>query len=146
MQAPWWWSKTETRRSDIYVYFNVNFNVFLKIKKWIFWWVNSTCIRMRGATIKIETKCVYYAVRIQSLNTTELNFRLENLMFILRKCLKKYFWRILMSLNNSKCLHDTWKLSVMLVLVTYCNMYNTNNDMNLHYFSGELRNAGRRKL
>ena len=32
MQAPWWWSKTETRRSDIYEYFNVNFNVFFKLK------------------------------------------------------------------------------------------------------------------
>ena len=32
MQAPWWWSKTETCRSDIYVYFNVNFNVFFKFK------------------------------------------------------------------------------------------------------------------
>ena len=42
MQAPWWWSKTETCRSDIYAYFNVNFNVFLKIKMCICWWVNST--------------------------------------------------------------------------------------------------------
>ena len=33
MQAPWWWSKTETCRSDIYVYFNVNFNVFFKLIK-----------------------------------------------------------------------------------------------------------------
>ena len=33
MQAPWWWSKTETRRSDIFVYFNVNFNVFFKLIK-----------------------------------------------------------------------------------------------------------------
>ena len=33
MQSLWWWSKTETCRSDIYVYFNVNFNVFFKIKK-----------------------------------------------------------------------------------------------------------------
>ena len=32
MQAPWWWSKTETCRSDIYVYFNVNFNVLFKLK------------------------------------------------------------------------------------------------------------------
>ena len=31
MQAPWWWSKTETCSSDIYVYFNVNFNVFFKL-------------------------------------------------------------------------------------------------------------------
>ena len=40
--APWWWSKTETGRGDIYVYFNINFNVFFKIKKCICWWVNST--------------------------------------------------------------------------------------------------------
>ena len=53
MQAPWWWSKTETCRSDIYVYFNVNFNVFFKIKKRICWWVNSTYIKMHGTTIKI---------------------------------------------------------------------------------------------
>ena len=33
MQAPWWWSQTETCRSDIYVYFNVNFNVFFKLIK-----------------------------------------------------------------------------------------------------------------
>ena len=33
MQAPWWWSKTETCRSEIYVYFNVNFNVLVKLKK-----------------------------------------------------------------------------------------------------------------
>ena len=33
MQAPWWSSKTETCRSDIYVYFNVNFNVFFKLIK-----------------------------------------------------------------------------------------------------------------
>ena len=33
MQAPWWWSKTEICRSDIYVYFHVNFNVFLKLIK-----------------------------------------------------------------------------------------------------------------
>ena len=33
MQAPWWRSKTETCRSDIYVYFNVNFNVFFKLIK-----------------------------------------------------------------------------------------------------------------
>ena len=33
MQAPWWWSKTETCRSDICVYFNVNFNVFFKLIK-----------------------------------------------------------------------------------------------------------------
>ena len=39
----WWWSKTETCRMDIYVYFNVNFNVFFKIKKCICWWVNCTC-------------------------------------------------------------------------------------------------------
>ena len=32
MQALWWWSKTETCRSDIYVYINVNFNVFFKSK------------------------------------------------------------------------------------------------------------------
>ena len=31
VQAPWWWSKTETCRSDIHVYFNVNFNVFFKL-------------------------------------------------------------------------------------------------------------------
>ena len=42
MQAPWWRSKTETCRSDIYVYFNVNYNVFFKIKKCICWWVKST--------------------------------------------------------------------------------------------------------
>ena len=53
MQALWWWSKTETCRSDIYVYFNVNFNVF-KIKKCICWWVKSTYIKMHGATIKIK--------------------------------------------------------------------------------------------
>ena len=56
MQAPWWWSKTETCRSDIYVYFNVIFNVFFKIKKWICWWVNSTYIKMHSATIKVATK------------------------------------------------------------------------------------------
>ena len=33
MQAPWSWSKTETCRSDIYVYFNINFNVFFKFIK-----------------------------------------------------------------------------------------------------------------
>ena len=33
MQAPWWWPKTETCRSDIYVYLNVNFNVFFKLIK-----------------------------------------------------------------------------------------------------------------
>ena len=33
MQAPWWWSKTETCRSDIRVYFNINFNVFFKLIK-----------------------------------------------------------------------------------------------------------------
>ena len=33
MQAPWWWSKNKTCRSDIYVYFNVNFNVFFKLIK-----------------------------------------------------------------------------------------------------------------
>ena len=33
MQALWWWSKTETRRSDTYVCFNVNFNVFFKLIK-----------------------------------------------------------------------------------------------------------------
>ena len=33
MQASWWWSKNETCRSDIYVYFNVNFNVFFKLIK-----------------------------------------------------------------------------------------------------------------
>ena len=33
MQAPWWWSKPETRRSDIYVYFNVKFNMFFKLIK-----------------------------------------------------------------------------------------------------------------
>ena len=33
MQAPWWWSKTETCRNDIYVYFNINFNVFFKLIK-----------------------------------------------------------------------------------------------------------------
>ena len=31
--APWWWPKTETCSSDIYVYFNVNFNVFIKLIK-----------------------------------------------------------------------------------------------------------------
>ena len=45
-------SNTETCRSDIYVYFNVNFNVFFKIKKCICWWMNCTYIRMHGATIK----------------------------------------------------------------------------------------------
>ena len=44
MHAPWWWSKTETRRSDIYVYRNVNFNVFFKLIKVHFWWVNSTYV------------------------------------------------------------------------------------------------------
>ena len=33
MQAPWWWSKTETCRSDIYVHFYVNFHVFFFKKK-----------------------------------------------------------------------------------------------------------------
>ena len=28
MKAPWWWSKTKIFRSDIYVYFDVNFKVF----------------------------------------------------------------------------------------------------------------------
>ena len=42
MQAPWWSSKTKTCRSAVYVYFNVNFNVFFKMKKFICWWVNST--------------------------------------------------------------------------------------------------------
>ena len=44
VQAPWWWSKTETCRNDIYVYFNVNFNMFFKIKKCICGWVNCTTI------------------------------------------------------------------------------------------------------
>ena len=53
MQARWWRSKTETCRSDIYVYFNVNFNVFFQINKnCICWWVNSTYISMYGTTIK----------------------------------------------------------------------------------------------
>ena len=51
MQAPWWWSKTETCRSDIYVHFNV----LLKIKKCICWWVNSTlgrhCTKFKYYTI-----------------------------------------------------------------------------------------------
>ena len=42
MQAPWWWSKTEICRTDIYVYFHVNFNVIFEIKMCICWWVNST--------------------------------------------------------------------------------------------------------
>ena len=29
-------------KSDIYFYFNVNFNVFFKLIKCICWWVNST--------------------------------------------------------------------------------------------------------
>ena len=33
MPALWWCSKTETCRSDIYVYFNVNFNVCFKLIK-----------------------------------------------------------------------------------------------------------------
>ena len=33
VQAPWWWSKTETFRIDIYVHFNVNFNLFFLINK-----------------------------------------------------------------------------------------------------------------
>jgi hypothetical protein len=49
-------------RSDIYVYFNVNFNVFFKIKKWICWWVNSTFINMHCATIK---KCGYMYVDLK---------------------------------------------------------------------------------
>ena len=52
MQAPWWWSKTETCRSDIYVHFNVNFGVFFEIKYVHFLVVNSTYIKMDGATIK----------------------------------------------------------------------------------------------
>ena len=55
MQAPWWWSKTETCRSDIYVYFNVNFNVFFKIKKWICWWLNTTYTLFITLEIKTET-------------------------------------------------------------------------------------------
>ena len=53
MEAPWWWSKTETCWCDIYVYFNVNFNVFLN-KKCICWWVNSTYIKIHGVTIKFD--------------------------------------------------------------------------------------------
>ena len=52
MQAPWWWSKTETCSSDIYVYFNLNFNVFFL--NCICWRVNSTCIKMHGATMNIK--------------------------------------------------------------------------------------------
>jgi hypothetical protein len=33
VQAHWWWSKAETCRSDIYVYFTVNFNVLFKLIK-----------------------------------------------------------------------------------------------------------------
>ena len=33
MHTPWWWQKTGTCRSVIYVYFNVNFNVFFKLIK-----------------------------------------------------------------------------------------------------------------
>jgi len=33
MQVSWWWSKSETCRSETYVYFNVNCNVFFKLIK-----------------------------------------------------------------------------------------------------------------
>ena len=52
MQAPWWWSKTETCRSDIHVYFNVNFNVFFKTLKVNLLVSELYSIRMHGATIK----------------------------------------------------------------------------------------------
>ena len=66
MQAPWWWSKTETCRSDIYVYFNVNFNVFFKIKTCICWWVNSTV----RSTAKF---CLYTTMKLeQASSATEI--------------------------------------------------------------------------
>ena len=60
MQAPWWRSKTETCRSDIYIYFNVNFNVFFKIKKCICWWVNCTYVKLHGAKFKKKKKTFGY--------------------------------------------------------------------------------------
>ena len=68
MQAPWWWSKTETCRSDIYVYFNVNFNVFFKIKNFICCWVNST-----KASIQVKQIEIYKRISLQRFNTG--NFR-----------------------------------------------------------------------
>ena len=62
MQISCWWSKTETCRSDIYVYFNVNFNVFFKLIKVHCWWVNSTYIRMHGAKIKKKSKAHFFHV------------------------------------------------------------------------------------
>ena len=35
-------------------YFSVNFNVFFKLKRCICWCVNSTYIKMHGATIRID--------------------------------------------------------------------------------------------
>jgi hypothetical protein len=65
VQAPWWWSKNETCRSDIYVYFNVNFNVFFKLIKVHCLWVNCTYTRMHGATTNKQTNkpsCVEFKV------------------------------------------------------------------------------------
>jgi glutaredoxin-related protein len=85
--------------------------------------------------------CVYCAVRIESLNKIEVNFRLYRLMSVLWNCLKKFCWRFLMSLNDSKCLLDTWKVSHMTILATYCNTYNINNHIKKvkksHYRPGQ---------
>jgi len=41
------------------------------IKKWIFWWVNSTYNKMHGATIKNGYFIVYYKSASTTYNNTE---------------------------------------------------------------------------
>ena len=55
VHAPWGWSKTETCRSDNYVYFHANLNYSKFNKKCICWWVNTVYWCSRKSPVILAT-------------------------------------------------------------------------------------------
>ena len=92
MQAPWWWTKTVTCRSDIYVYFNVFFkliNVYLLVSE-LYIYQNAWCNNKNYMVkyLQLGTDYMYsYISQYFSLFKCKQTSMLKVSFFLFRVCL-----------------------------------------------------------
>ena len=149
MQAPWWWSKIETCRSDIYVHSNVNFNAFFKIievpflvrELYIYQWtvhisVNCTYISelyIYQWTVHISVNCTYsqvisYFLFMDSLFFIFLIFALTN------KCtINRQIFILLLHVSTLLCHPQTICNQFLAMLHNYINAAVGNTICNFTY-------------
>ena len=130
MQAPWCWSKTETCRSDIYLYFHVNFNVFFLINK--------------SAFVGEWTQQVIYLVQFARppADETVILTPFSTFSYL---CSYIYFYNFHVSLQDT-CSVMLWNPPYMdrFCLYIYCELENC--PLLCHYAASNDREEGRSQL